>query len=227
MRRLFAVTAIWLAACGGPPTQQLAEAESAISDAVLAKKCAPEEYAAALRMYAKAERQSDKGDYDAAESSARAARKLAIKARNKALLRKADCLAPGNDPTDLTDFLDPAEATDKAPDPGGMRTVFFDYNAYDLTPAARKTMADNAKWLLNNPTVKVMVGGHCDRRGSTEYNLSLGEKRAQVALKYLVSLGVDRDRVAIISYGEEQPLDYGDNDRAFTRNRRAEFGVRP
>ena len=220
------VVGLLLLACGGVPQQQLDEAESALLDAILAKKCAPEAYAAAERMYAKAQKQSDDGDYDAAEASARAAKKLADKARNKALLRKADCLKPKDDPTDVSEFIDPSATSDQSRDPGGLQTVHFAYNAFDLTPEARQKMAANAQWLQQNAEAKITVEGHCDSRGSTEFNLALGEKRAMVVRKYLVSLGVDGARLAIISYGEEQPAEYGDNDRAWQRNRRAEFTVR-
>ena len=107
-----------------------------------------------------------------------------------------------------------------------MKTVYFEYNAFDLTPDARQTMASNASWLNKNPDTKVTVEGHCDSRGSTEYNLALGEKRARVVKQYLVSLGVDGGRLAVISYGEEQPMEYGEGERTFARNRRAEFTVR-
>ena len=226
MRHPLPLLCLLLVACGGPPTQQLEEAEGALNDAILARKCAPEAYAAAVRMYEKAQKQSEDGEYEEAEASARAARKLADKARNKALLRKADCLKPKDDPTDVSDFIDPSAPTDVSSDSGGLVTVHFQFNAYDLTPEARKKMANNASWLMKNPDAKVTVEGHCDSRGSTEYNLALGEKRAQVVRKYLVSLGVDASRLAIISYGEEQPLEYGETDRAWARNRRAEFTVR-
>ncbi len=86
-------------------------------------------------------------------------------------------------------------------------------------------MANNGTWLQRNPTVVVTIEGHCDKRGSTEYNLALGEKRAKVTRSYLISLGVERNRLGIVSYGEEQPMDYGDNSTAHGRNRRAEFRV--
>ncbi len=227
MRRLSPIAfALALAACGGPPTQQLTEAESALADAALARKCAPDEYAAAQRLYDKARKLSEDGEYDEARLAAEAAKKQAERANHKAQMRKAECLKPPPDPTDVSDFVDPTGAVDQNKDPGGLETVFFEYNASDLTPEARKTMAANAQWLLANPDVRVTIEGHCDKRGSTEYNLALGEKRAIVVRKYLVSLGVPRDRMATISYGEEQPIDYADNESAFAKNRRAEFSVR-
>ncbi len=230
--RLLWATALTLltVACGGRPTKTLAEAENALADAILAKKCAPEEYAAAERMYAKANALADEGKNDEAEATARAAKKLAEQARKKAMLRKDECLKPkaagGLNPEDFIDTSGPGLDDPDAQNSGGLQSIFFDYNAFDLTPEARQTMSANAGWLNKNGAVRVVVEGHCDSRGSTEYNLALGEKRAQVVRKYLVQLGVDPNRLAIVSYGEEQPLDFGENESGFARNRRAEFTVR-
>jgi peptidoglycan-associated lipoprotein len=106
-----------------------------------------------------------------------------------------------------------------------METVYFDYNSSDLTDGARATMANNADWLRRNDTVVITIEGHCDSRGSTEYNLALGEKRAKVTRSYLISLGVGARRLGIVSYGEEQPMDYAETTAAHGRNRRAEFRV--
>ncbi|MCA9539368.1 MAG: OmpA family protein [Myxococcales bacterium] len=226
---LLCVGACLLAACGGRPTKTLAEAEGALADAALAKKCAPEEFAAAERMYAKAQKLADDEKFDEAETAAEAAKKLAVKARDKALARKTECEAQEVDPkTDLSGFIDKSgpglDATDG--DGGGMKTVYFDYNAFDLTEQAKVTMGKNADWLRKNPGKPVIIEGHCDSRGSTEYNLALGEKRAQVARKYLIGLGIEGGRLSIMSYGEEQPLDFGETEAAFARNRRAEFRLR-
>lgn len=226
---LLALCACLLAACGSRPTQVLSEAEGALADAELARKCAPDEYAAAEKMYAKAQKLADDEKFDEAETAAVAARKLAIKARDKALARKDDCLAPKVDPdNDVSEFVDQSgaglDATDG--DGGGMKTVYFDYNAHDLTEQAKVTMSKNAAWMRANPAVNVVVEGHCDSRGSTEYNLALGERRAQVVRKYLVGLGVDGGRLSVVSYGEEQPVEYGETEAAHARNRRAEFRIR-
>lgn len=107
----------------------------------------------------------------------------------------------------------------------GLQRIFFDFDQYVLTPQARDALAGNAAYLKANPGVKVRIEGHCDERGSDEYNLALGERRAQAAQKYLVSLGIDPDRLDIISYGEEKPLDPGSDEAAWSKNRRAEFVV--
>ena len=110
-------------------------------------------------------------------------------------------------------------------DSGGMKTVYFPFNASSLTDEAKTTLGNNAAWLSANAQVAVIIEGHCDQRGSTEYNLALGEKRAQEVRKYLSNLGVNQDRLSVVSYGEEQLADYGETEAAFDRNRRAEFRV--
>lgn len=101
--------------------------------------------------------------------------------------------------------------------------IFFEFDQYTLTAEARKVLSDNAEYLKNNPEVKVLIEGHTDERGSDEYNLALGEKRAMAVKNYMTSLGVEPDRLSVISYGEELPLDPGHGEEAWSRNRRAEF----
>lgn len=100
--------------------------------------------------------------------------------------------------------------------------VHFDYDQYVLTPEARTALAGNAEYLKSTGS-RVQIEGHCDERGSDEYNLALGEKRALAVKNYLVSLGVMTDRMTVISYGEEIPLVMGSTEEAWTQNRRAEF----
>ena len=105
----------------------------------------------------------------------------------------------------------------------GLSTVFFEYDQARLTDSARQQLSQNADWIKNNQGVTVQIEGHTDERGSVEYNLSLGERRAKAVKQYLSSLGVDGQRMTIISYGEEKPLETGESDSAFARNRRANF----
>lgn len=101
--------------------------------------------------------------------------------------------------------------------------IHFDYDQYALTTEARDTLNLNAAILKANSAVQVKVEGHCDERGSNQYNIALGERRAQAALNYLVSLGVDGKRLSTVSYGEEMPLVQGHDEAAWSQNRRAEF----
>ncbi len=109
---------------------------------------------------------------------------------------------------------------------GGLVRIHFDFDQYVLTATAKQTLANNAQLLKAAPAVKVQVEGHCDERGSDEYNLALGEKRALATKNYLVSLGVAADRMSVISYGEELPLDAVQSEAAWAKNRRAEFKAR-
>ena len=106
-----------------------------------------------------------------------------------------------------------------------LQRIFFDFDQYVLTPEARDILDQNAAYLKAHPDVKVRIEGHTDERGSDEYNLALGERRAQSAQKYLVSLGIDPSRLDVISYGEEKPLDPANNEEAWAKNRRDEFVV--
>jgi peptidoglycan-associated lipoprotein len=105
----------------------------------------------------------------------------------------------------------------------GLYTINFEYDKATLTADARKKLADNAEWIKNNPKATVQIEGHTDERGSVEYNLSLGERRAKSVKTYLEGLGVDSKRLTVISYGEEKPVDAGHEDAAYSKNRRANF----
>jgi peptidoglycan-associated lipoprotein len=103
--------------------------------------------------------------------------------------------------------------------------VFYDFDQSDLKPEARATVEKLAIWLGNFPQVQLLVEGHTDERGTREYNLALGERRANSVKEYLVALGTDPNRVETISFGEERPAVLGSNEEAWTQNRRAVFVV--
>jgi peptidoglycan-associated lipoprotein len=105
----------------------------------------------------------------------------------------------------------------------GLSTVFFDYDKATLTSDAKSKLSANAAWIKDNPSYTVQIEGHTDSRGSVEYNLSLGERRAKSVKSYLEGLGVEAKRMTIISYGEEKPLVPGDSEAAWSKNRRANF----
>jgi peptidoglycan-associated lipoprotein len=104
-------------------------------------------------------------------------------------------------------------------------TIYFDYDRAVVRDDARATLDGNAGWLKKFRTIKVLVEGHCDERGTEEYNLALGEKRAKAAQDYLLSLGIGSDRLKIISYGKSQPINPGHDEGAWQMNRRAQFLV--
>ena len=107
-----------------------------------------------------------------------------------------------------------------------LQPIHFELDEYQITRDARIVLEDVAVLMKKNPHWKILLEGHCDERGTDEYNLALGESRAQSAKRYLVSLGVGEDRFQTVSYGEAQPADRHNNEEAWAYNRRAEFRVR-
>jgi peptidoglycan-associated lipoprotein len=107
-----------------------------------------------------------------------------------------------------------------------LEDCFFEYDKHALQPEARETLARNGAYLRANPEVKVLIEGHCDERGTTEYNLALGDRRARAAKEFLVNYGIEAGRIETISYGEERPFAPGHDDAAWSQNRRAHFAAR-
>ncbi len=108
-------------------------------------------------------------------------------------------------------------------DNGLVKPIYFDYNSFELSPDALETLRQNADALNQHPNMYVQVEGHCDERGTTEYNMALGDKRAQATCEQLIRLGVSGDRIITITYGEEDPADLGHDEAAWAMNRRCEF----
>ena len=102
-----------------------------------------------------------------------------------------------------------------------LKDIHFDFDRYDIRPADASVLKENAALLNKYTNVKIQIEGHCDERGTVEYNLALGERRATSAKNYLVSLGIAPARISTISYGKEKPLDSRHNEEAWTKNRRA------
>jgi peptidoglycan-associated lipoprotein len=107
-----------------------------------------------------------------------------------------------------------------------LNDVYYDFDKSTLSAEAKQTLAENARQLNDAGAMAVTIEGHCDERGTNAYNLALGEKRANAAKDYLVSLGVDAGRITTISYGEEKPFDAGHEEAAWAKNRRAHFVVK-
>ncbi len=108
---------------------------------------------------------------------------------------------------------------------GYLKPAFFDYDKSDIRPDAREALNGDADFLKKWPTLKVTIEGHCDERGTREYNMALGQRRASAAKEYLVSLGVDASRLTTISYGKERPFCTERNEECWQKNRRAHFVV--
>ena len=101
--------------------------------------------------------------------------------------------------------------------------VFFEFDQFVLSDSAKAVLTKKAQWLKDRPNAKALIEGHCDERGSTEYNLALGQKRAEAAMQFILALGIEPSRVSTISYGKEKPVDPGNNEAAWAKNRRAHF----
>ncbi len=227
----FAALALLLAGCPKPPPEGLiTDAHGALALAADAERCAPAEYRATVRLIEQAQAAYDAKDYKAAERFANAARAQAEKAREAASQNPA-CREGGEEPV-ITEPEPPSEEfgvgsyegiPDTAPDSGPhtWTTIYFDFDSFEISSSAAQILSDHAAWLKQNPTVSISVAGHCDEAGSTEYNLALGERRARVVVNYLASLGHDRNRLRVVSYGEEMLASDKDN-----LNRRAEFKVK-
>ena len=107
-----------------------------------------------------------------------------------------------------------------------LRDINFDYDKYEIRPADAKTLDANAGWLKSNPRALLLIEGHCDDRGTPEYNLALGERRAKAAMSYFTALGIQANRISIISYGLERPLCKERGEACWAKNRRDHFLVK-
>jgi peptidoglycan-associated lipoprotein len=117
----------------------------------------------------------------------------------------------------------PPQAQEETAPQVSLQDAFFDFDDYSLRQDAKTVLDNNSKYLERSGKVNVIIEGHCDERGSVEYNLALGEKRARAAKEYLVSYGIAGGRVTTISYGKERPFDPGHDESAWAQNRRAHF----
>ena len=113
----------------------------------------------------------------------------------------------------------------KAPDVVMQEDIYFDFDKSTLTPAAQDNLLQKAEWLRENSDATVTIEGHCDERGTNEYNLALGDRRAESAKAFLIDLGIDPSRLTTISYGEERPVDPRNMEEAWAKNRRDHFVV--
>lgn len=140
---------------------------------------------------------------------------------------------PEPTPTGPTGPTTPPVTQPSGPTPGSVEDfrvsvgdrVFFGYDRFDLSAEARSVLERQAAWLRQYPNVRILVAGNCDERGTREYNLALGARRAAAARDYLVSLGVAQNRVETVSYGKERPLDARANEEAWSVNRNAHTNI--
>lgn len=137
----------------------------------------------------------------------------------------AGAAVPGSGDVGATAVPDEGANAGLSAGDGELQVAFFDFDSYRINGQARTALTANAQWLKSNPNATAQIEGHCDERGTTEYNLALGERRANAARDFLVNQGVAKSRLSVISYGEERPADPGHDEAAWSRNRRASFVV--
>jgi peptidoglycan-associated lipoprotein len=222
-------------------TKEITNAEAALEAAweAEAPRYAPDEYNSAEDMLLQAHAEVKEKKYTEAKAAAISARKLAEIARDSALKNKlvdekGGGFSEGEGIPRLGEsgFTEEilAGATGKGALGEGitisqLSTIYFDFDEYILTEEAREILNENAEWMRENPRIKIKIEGHCDERGTVEYNLALGQKRADSTKDYLAILGIDPKQLSTVSYGEEVPVDPGQNELAWAKNRRAEFVI--
>jgi peptidoglycan-associated lipoprotein len=132
----------------------------------------------------------------------------------------------GEEPLDTPKFSEmAAQAISEGRTHAPMQPIYFDYDSSSIREDQRARIERNAAFLRDNPHVSVRIEGNCDDRGTNEYNMALGERRAMSAKNYLINLGIEANRIIQVSYGEEKPLATGNNERAWAQNRRDDFVI--
>lgn len=219
-----AVVAALATGCKKPPQGAISDAEKALLAAEARKDCANDKYLAAQKLLEEAKQLVEEKEYDAAERKAVAAQKMAEQARQEADANWEEC---NKRKEIIAEAKKPVEGDPDPVDvgPATLTTIFFAYDSAELSPAQRQQLEQNALWMRQNPEDIVVLEGHTDERGSVEYNLALGERRADAVKRYLETLGVSSDRLRTVSYGELRPAVQGHDESAWRYNRRAEFQV--
>lgn len=219
--------ALSLSACSSPPDQAMKDARSALDLAKARSECAPEKFSAAETLLKEAQALIKQEKYDEAELKAVAAKRLANQAKTEADSNWEDCMrrkAAMNKAKDPTPPNGTGPKTDpKASRKATLNVLYFAYDSAEISDAQRATLEENALWMTQNPSKQVTLEGHTDERGSGEYNLALGERRATQSRKYMMQLGASRDRMMTLSYGEEKPAAFGSSMDDYRKNRRVEF----
>ncbi len=218
------VSVMALGACATPPKKALSDAQKALLDARGVKDCADDKYKAAKRLLDEAEKLSAQKKYDEAERKAKAAKKLALEAKAEGKSNWEKCKKQ-QELANKAEHPEPkTDEQDQQPDEKlTLETVHFDYDSSELSEQARSILQQNARWIKEHADRQITLEGHTDERGTTEYNLALGENRARTVRQFLIQLGVDASRLSILSYGEEKPVAFGATPADYAKNRRVEF----
>ena len=224
-----------LCSCAGnPPKDERELAEKAFADAEAGKDCDRENYLAAEELLNQAREEINKKNYDKAKELFKAVKeksdaiaKYYSEHPDECMKEKGSSETTADEGRIKEEDTTSAEAADPAADPKNpemeFQVVHFEYNEYTILAEDLPKVELMAQWMVNFPERVVRIEGHADERGSNDYNLSLGEKRAMEVKNKLIQAGIDSERIKIVSYGEERPVDPASNEEAWFKNRRAEF----
>ena len=234
---IVSVMLVMIMGCTKPPLKDIADAKAALESARIAgaQTYAPKEYSSAEGHVNKAESDLGTRQYREAKIEALTGKELADTARQMALDKGSQSpQTTGGQITAPSSLADIGIQENSIVGKGSLGTgvvikqlkmIFFAFDDYSLSNEAQQILMENARWLAAHQGIKVQIEGHCDERGSEEYNLALGEKRAIAARDYLIQLGVAKDSMSVISYGKERPLNPAHNEQAWAENRRDEFVI--
>jgi peptidoglycan-associated lipoprotein len=252
MKKYFYISTIFLVfilACARAPIKELNEARDAIKDALNhdALVYAPTEYNSSEEAFHKATNLTALKNYTPAKKEAVNAKELAFLAKRIAMDKKAlkekerlEALkreeearkALEQKPAEQEEVLGSSDISGEMedvaliPGVGRLSTIYFDFDKSIVREDQKNALDENVDKLLKNKNVKILIEGHCDSRGTNEYNLALGIRRARAIESYFINSGIDKNRLEIASYGEERPVDLGETEEAYAKNRRAEFVVK-
>lgn len=137
--------------------------------------------------------------------------------------REEDIASPSGQPTGSADEFTTADGVLMNRERFINADIFFEFDSSGLSPEAESILKAKAEWMRRNPSLAIVIEGHCDNRGTTEYNVALGERRAESVKGFLIDLGISDTRINTTSYGEERPLAQGNDEKAWAQNRRAHF----
>ncbi len=226
-----------LAGCGREAKERIEDAKQAVEQARKAEapEYASDEFRSAEESLLLAQKQYDDRSFEEAEVSAGIAETRAVEAREKAMAQKAKAEIEEEkeevkeelayNVSSLFGETQIREPSEEEQARVALHDVHFSFDSSEVSKAARGVLALNAEWMKEHPSIKVEIEGHCDERGTEEYNLALGARRAKKVYDYMLSLGVSASRMRTISYGESVPLDPAHNETAWAKNRRAHFAV--
>jgi len=230
-----ALCALTLAACRTLPEQERADAETAYKKAQISKQCKTDKYMAAESLIIEARKNVNDKKYEEAKIAFATAEKMFKEAEEEAKKdpncnKQEDASAkakdeekPKIDEMNLKGTNVKNEGGLGAAGEEELATIFFPFDSSDITDEAAEILKKNAKWLEKRPEFVLIIEGHCDQKGSVDYNLALGARRAEAVKQYLITLGISPERLKTISYGKERPLDDRNVPDAWNKNRRAEF----